>query len=63
MTDLDKQDRISVNEGIEARARGPLRMRFSVDPDTTRRLKRLQVDPEPPIPWWRRLLRRLKGDW
>lgn len=36
---------------------GPLRMRFPVDPDTTRRLERLQLDMGSAIPWWRKLLR------
>ena len=53
MTDAD------VTYMIESRD-GPLRMRFPCDPDTTRRLERvrkLTLDTETPISWWRRVLR------
>lgn len=63
MTDVDEKDRVSVNHTIESRDHGPLRMRFSLDPDTTRRLQRLQLDPDSEIPWWRKLLRRIKEIW
>lgn len=61
MTDVDK-GRIGVIHAMESRDRGRMRMRFPADPDTTRRLERLRLDPESTVPWWRRLLRRLRGE-
>ena len=35
-----------------------LSMRWPVDEDTTRRLRRvIRPDPASPVPWWRKLLR------
>jgi len=39
---------------------GKLSMRFPVDEETTRRLKRVISAEQRPVRWWRRLLRRLR---
>jgi hypothetical protein len=52
-----EHDRITVNHAIESRDAGYSRMRFSRDPDTTERLRKLRLDQQDPIPRWRRLLR------
>lgn len=55
-----EDDDMRVNHAIESRDHGGMRMRFSRDPDTTRRLEKLRrLDPKSEIPWWRRLLRKL----
>jgi hypothetical protein len=37
------------------------RMRWPVDEDTTRRLRRLTVNSGGRVAWWRRVIRRLSG--
>jgi hypothetical protein len=59
---LTDEEEYDLNHMIESRDYGHARMRFDVDPDTTERLKRLQLDTETKIPRWRRILRRLKGE-
>lgn len=54
MMEIEDDDML-VNDITETR-HGPVRMRFSVDPDTTQRLKRLHLNSESSIPWWRRAL-------
>lgn len=49
-------EHVQITHAIESRDNGT-RMRFPVDPDTTRRLQNLRLDVDSPIPWWRRLLR------
>jgi hypothetical protein len=37
-------------------------MRWPVDPDTTGRLNRvIRLEVDAPVPWWRKVLRWLKG--